>query len=258
MADSQRAALDGVHTRLPWPRSPDGPSVDPFTHRTFALPEDVADGVLSRSRTARVVPFAIPLAAMALVVAPDDMGGRSRPYAVSSLFANRATAAEASIVGWIAQRVPIRLPHEGGTVEQWIRAAHREVMASLGTQQAAAEFDDEEDGIGLTASLMYLSGQLSGAEQADMRLGTAQARRLAVSFCPTGADVDLFVVEGAAMLSGGAARLSVGGMALRDRVGADQLDRLLRRWTETLAWLAEADWNSRATPDAPRRAVAAR
>jgi hypothetical protein len=235
----RRVALDGVAMSLPWPALPDRSAPGELAHRTVTLPDRTCEALFRLAKQLRTVPFASLLAALGLMVAADEPPAGPR-RAVTSMFANRATAMERSAVGWLSTRVPVPLPAVSGPVSEYVRAAHRELMRTLAAERTPWP-DGSGDEPGMSVSVLYLSAELSGAEQAELRMGDARVRRLAVSFCPTGADVDLFVVEGAAMLSGESAPLAIGGTSVCVRVGQRQLDELVNGWAVAAELLVRAD-----------------
>ncbi|MFL6123332.1 condensation domain-containing protein [Actinophytocola sp.] len=245
----RRAALRGTTHALPWRRMPDEGDGDSLAHTTISLPDDVSDKLFESAKEIRVLPFAAAVAAFALMAA--GAGGVDR-YTVTSMFACRLTRAADDVVGWLANRVAVVIPQWTGTVEDVVRAAHGEVMAALDKQRVPLE-QHGNTGHNLTASLLYLSEQLSGATQTDMRMGRAAARRLAVSFCPTGADVDLFLAEGVRQLTGEQPRLAVGGVSVRSRVGHAQLRDLVTSCAGALEVVASVPWRTCTAADALAR-----
>jgi hypothetical protein len=245
----RRADLRGTTHALPWRRMPDDVDVDSLAHATFSLSDDVSDKLFELTKEARVLPFAAAVAAFTLMIA---CAGRPDRYTVTSMFGCRLTRAADEVVGWLANRVAIVTPQWMDTVGEVVRAAHREVMAALDKQRVPLE-QHENAGDDLTASLLYLSERLSGARQTELRVGAASARRLAVSFCPTGADVDLFLAEGVRQLTGEQPRLVVGGVSVRSRVGHAQLHDLVTCWAKALEVVASVSWRTCSAADALAR-----
>lgn len=239
-------ALAGTKVGLPWRRVPDLVQPDELTHSTMSLPDAVSEVLLARARELRVVPFAVALAAFALVVANAEPPAGER-HAVTSMFAARSTRAEQAVVGWLSNQVAVVTPQWTATVEDCVRAAQREVMAALDAQRVPVGVEGPPESDDLTASLMYLPAQLSGGTQTDLLLGTAAARRMAVSFCPTGADVDFLIAERMRRLTGEEPRLAVGATSVRGRVGTEQLADLVTQWAEALAVLASVPWHTPAS-----------
>ena len=248
---ARRAALTGATLGLPWTRMPDRSAPGDLAHHTVPLPDTVGTRLLRRARDLRVVPAAPSLAAFGLLLAaagghrPDRPDSAAR-HALTSLFAAREQPEEQDVVGWFANAVAVAVPPPRGTVTAYVRAAQRELMAALDAQRVSAarlDLPTGDDAGRITASLLYLPARLSGGDQEQMRIGDATARRLAVSFCPTGADLDLLVVEGTPRLTGERAVLTLGATSARDRVGRAQLTDLVTRWAEALTALAEVDWD---------------
>jgi hypothetical protein len=198
----------------------------------------VGGRIFALARRARVIPFAVVLAAFGLVVAEDAENGV--PRAVGSLFANRESVQERSVVGWFSRVVPVVLPAPRATTEDYVRAVHRELMSALNTQKVPFDLPLRPEAAGLTASVLYVPLELSGGTQTSMRIGDATIRRQAVSFCPAGADIDLYVTEGTPMLNGATRQLAIGGLATV--VNEPVLQMVTRRWAATLCCLSESDW----------------
>ncbi|MBK7622416.1 MAG: hypothetical protein IPJ14_07060 [Kineosporiaceae bacterium] len=244
----------GVHT-------PPGDVEHPEAEQFLALDEDVAAALHAAIRTGRSTMLAV--AAAALVAgcvdavelrrsadpASADAGPPVRPpLALRSTFAAREDADEQAVVGGLATEVVLRLPTREGTIAQYLRTVRAEVFQALADQRVPWELvqDVLADGVpgGPTCAMVYLPKDLSGGRQAGRRLGEAIATRTAVSICPTGADLDLFVIEGAPpMRRVQSAALTLGASSWCGHTPTE-LDAVLRRWADSLDLLARTDWGT--------------
>jgi hypothetical protein len=239
MASRRRDALADATAELPWsPAAPGSGESAELTSFAVDIPDSVGSRIFELARRARVIPFAVVLAAFGLVVAEDAEDGS--PRVVGSLFANRESAEERSVVGWLSRVVPVVLPTARATTADYIRAVHRELMAALSTQKVPFDMPFRPDAAGVTASVLYVPLELSGGTQTRMRIGNATIQRQAVSFCPAGADIDLYVTEGTPMLSGATRQLAIGGLATV--VNEPLLQVLTRRWAAMVRSLSESEW----------------
>jgi hypothetical protein len=241
----RRSALAGHALRWPpaGPRDPDqgaGP-----VEETMYLGEPEVSPFLSRVRRSGGSVFsAVALAFALALLKPADR------VVLTSTFACRMSKLEESVVGWFANEVAIPLPALAGSVAQNLRALRGCLIRALNDQAAPYELvvggrpPHGEQG-GATVSLLYLPAQLSGADQTSMRIGAAEVDRCRVTLCPTGADVDLYVVEGPAATAGGnPATLSIGAMSGHGGPGREALAGLLARWRDAIGRLGRLDWRT--------------
>ena len=240
--EHRRAALEGTTPGLSWMGRPDSDDEDLLGYHTVALPDETGDTLAAKAKGARTVPFAATVAALGLIAAATDRDADGARHVITSMFAARITPDEQDAVGWLSNRTAVVVPPPGGTVHDLVRAAHRETMSAMDSQRVPLE---PAAGAGLSVSVLYLPGRLSGGLQAEMAIGAARARRLSVSFCPTGADVDLLVTEGVRWLTDGTrSRLAVAGIAARARVGEEQLATLVSAVAHALELLATTSWST--------------
>jgi hypothetical protein len=241
----RRAALEGhtLHWPLEWERNPH--QTDDLVERVVALDQHAAAPFLRRIRTCGGSVFAATALAFATIAGlrPADR------VALTSTFACRETIVEEGVVGWFSNEVAIPLPPLSGTVSEALATLRDRLVAALNDQTAplclvAPEQRHPETGpTGVTVSLLYLPSQLAGADQTSMRIGDATADRRRVTICPTGADVDLFVIE-QPITSGGPVALTLGAMSGRGGLGGQALDELLSRWRAAVVRLGRMDWRT--------------
>ncbi|MFG2652946.1 condensation domain-containing protein [Streptomyces sp. NPDC048436] len=210
------------------------------------LDDDVVAALRDRIRQVRGTMLAVGAQALALSAAtarPDV------PLALTTTLAARLPKEEA-VVGRLANDAVIVVPARTGTVKEHLTAIRAQIFAALLEQRTPYErIEDALDGsaapTGVSFSLLFLPGTLSGGTQRDAYLGGARATRAAVSVCSTGADVDLFMVERPPPRGDGTRPLlRVGATARRGRVAEEDVHRILTAWTGTLARLARLDWAS--------------
>jgi hypothetical protein len=238
----RRAVVAGALDR--WPvGATAAPAADPArgTERYLAIDDDVARAVQDRLRSERSTLLAVVAAAAVIGVVPG-----ADPLALRSTFVGRETVADQLVVGAMATQVVLRTPPAVGTVAGLLRGLRAEVFACLSAQRVAYEqvADTLAPGPtdGASVAMVVLPKDLSGGTQRDLSVGGARASRTAVSVCPTGADIDLFVLEGAPpMQTVEHAELTIGACSWRgDSDG--WVDRLLVRWRAALGALASIDW----------------
>jgi hypothetical protein len=239
------AGLDGAAHGLPrWDAVDAGGSTGAtMVEHGVDLPDDVVERLRARIRRAAGSTFAAGLAAV-VAASPREP---ARPVAVTSTFAARDPGAEERVVGWLSNDVALVLPAPRGTVGDYLRAVRGEIFAVLGDQRVPFGRLREEAAIvheeGVSVSLLYLPGQLSGGgDRPPPRPGAATVRRAAVSVCPTGADVDLFLLEVPPPRADGA-RPMVRLGALSGPAHRAAAETLLGRWRDALVALADIEWN---------------
>jgi hypothetical protein len=245
-SEAGRSAIRRRHERLadaaaavPVAREPGSTDPDDLVSQTIGLPDEVVRAVRHRTEAVRVTPFAVAMTALALAVGQGDGA-----LLIRSTFACREEEDEERAVGWLSNELSLRLPPPtAGTVREHLRSVHTELIAAL-TDQWIPSPDDGGDQPGMVVSMLYLPAALSGAAQTELRVGDCRVRRTAVSVCPSGADVDLLVVERPLMASGETPELALGGTARSARVGGAQLSWLLSRWAAAYSTLSAIDWDS--------------
>jgi hypothetical protein len=157
---------------------------------------------------------------------------------------------ENAVVGRFANEAVLVLPPRDGTIGQYLSEVRRDVFAALGEQRVpyeelAASLDPTGAGDRLSVSLLFLPATLSGGVPRARRLGSVDARRTAAGICPTGADLDLFVVESPPPLADGARPLlRVGVMTARPDISAALAGRWLDGWAAAIAELSNSEWTT--------------
>lgn len=245
----RRAALAGSSHVWPLASQPDRADPAELLELRQDLPEDATASLFRCARGCGSTPFSLALAALAVAFGHRQPDGA---LAVLSTFVSRETEADERVVGRLSTDVAIRVPPVAGTLAGYLRELRRELMLALNDQKVPADLvlPRVSDRAGLTVSLMYLPAQLRGADRPAARIGAALVERGRGSLCPTGADVDLFVLDDSS-LRHPADRLCLGGFAGRHRVGERQLSSLLGTWAATLARLAELDPTNDLLPPTP-------
>lgn len=248
----RRAAIDGHTLRWPlrWERDPQ--QTEDLVEQVADLDIDVTAAFLSRIRSCGGSVFSAAVLAFAVA----NLGPADR-VALTSTFACRETKAEEGAVGWFSNEVAIPLPPLVGTVSEALRALRTRLAGALNDQAAPHPLvvgnppGGDRPG-GLTVSLLYLPAQLAGGDQTSMRIGAATVDRTRVTICPTGADVDLYVVEKRADTGGPA--LSLGTMSGRGGLGREALAQLLDQWRAAITRLGRMDWRTEQVRPAVRAA----
>lgn len=237
----RRATVAGALDR--WPVGPSDKTAEPDhgTERYLAIDDRVAGVVKDKLRTERSTLLAVAAAAAVLGAVPS-----AEPLALRSTFVSRESAAEETVVGAMATQVVLRTPPVTGTIAVYLQGLRAEVFACLGAQRVAYELVADTlaagPADGASVAMVVLPEDLSGGTQRDLLVGGARAERTAVSVCPTGADIDLFVLEGAPpMQTVGPAALTIGACSWRGDDSA-WVDTLLARWRAGFAALADTDW----------------
>lgn len=239
----RREHLTDAGQRWPLPVTADEQAPATVLDRFAALDGTVADALLAKVREARgtlLAAGAIALAAMA--------GGAGPPLALRTTLAGREGPDEA-VVGWFANEAVLRLPPRNGTVLEYATALRAEVFGALTDQRIPYDLvaDALPEGApgGPSVALVFLPGALTRGPQREYRVGDAIAQRSGVSICPTGADIDFFLLENPPPMSTTPrAALTAGVLASTDVVSPDALEQLLQRWTAALAALAAIPWSS--------------
>ncbi|WP_329383960.1 hypothetical protein [Streptomyces sp. NBC_01716] len=189
----------------------------------------------------------LAVTAQALALSAGATSDPRTPLALTTTLAARRPDEE-GVVGRFSTDGVLVVPPRTGTVKDHLSALRREVFTILTEQRVP--YDQLEGALqgpladdGLSFSLLFLPNQLSGGEQNERTLAGLEATRVGVSICPTGADVDLFVVEHPPPLENGhRPLLRIGAMSSRTSVTRGDLDRILTNWMTTLRTLADTDW----------------
>lgn len=238
----RRAALVGHRERwpLPLPRDPDrnGDMVE----QTRELDPVTAAPFLHKVRTTGGSVFTATALAWGLAYPAERV-------ALSTSFACRQNRAEEEAVGWFANRVTIPLPPFDGPFVGVARAMRGRLVTALNDQAAPYRLVTPDgaagDRDGWTVSLLYLPKQLAGGSQTWMRIGGATAACRQVTVCPTGADLDLYVVEQpGGEATPGALGLTLGAISSRGGPDRPVLTELLDRWRDTIIQLGHSDWRA--------------
>lgn len=247
--DAARERAGGL-SRAWWPEilTTGEPCGTPTESGMRDLDDAAAEALSARCRAARASIF--PLALLSLQLLQSDP---VTPRAVISTFAARESEEDYVTVGHLAVDVLVPATLRGLTVHEALTAIRDDVFDILGTpavpwQEAAAETGVAS---GLTVSVLYLPAQLSGGSTS----ASSHVTRASISVCPTGADLDLFVIERPPVDDQGRTPLlRLGGMLNRQADGFD-LTAVLERWAACLMELATTDtpW-----PELPWPAVASR
>lgn len=254
--ERRRAAVRGALRG--WPLSTEGDPGDPQTvvERFLALDDGAAAALLGQVRSARGSLLAVAAAALAAGVAEDP----STRLALRSTFAARESTAEERVVGWFANEAVLVLPPRRGTVLEYADTLRSSIFGALTDQRVS--YPDLDDVLSSgpasapSCALVFLPKTLSGGQQAG-RLGDAGATRTAISVCPTGADIDFFLIEESPTTDGPRALLTIGATTSRGVATPEEVDRMLERWATALAALAVCDWRSTPIGAIPRRPDAA-
>lgn len=218
----------------------------PRARAVLDLPDDVAQALLTRSRQHRTSLLA-PLLVAAQLLQPDP----ATPRAVVSTLVGRADAEQWAAFGHLATDVwlPVRL--RGLRVADAVRAVRDDVLRVVTalpvdwrvTRETAAGTD------GVTLSVLYLPAQLSGGAPGG---GDGRVTRAAVSICPTGADVDLCVVESPPPDATGARPLVRLVAEVNSTDAGVDAPALLAAWADVAAAVAASDWDTTGWPSLMR------
>lgn len=266
-AEQRAAAVAAAAPRLEgcsatWTAPGPAPDGSPRLRALLDLPDDVAGELRARCRVARTSPLAPVLVALQLLQ-PDPV----TPRAVVSTLVGREAEPEWQVVGHLATDVwvPVRL--RGLAVADAVTAVRNTVLEVLASPPAswldtAGVLTD--DGAGATLSVLYLPAELSGgsgtaaggagpsagsgAPQAEGAAPSARVSRAAVSVCPTGADVDLCVIEHPPVDADGLApALRLVAEVHRPGCGFDA-ETFLAAWAATITALSRCDWAATGWP----------
>lgn len=237
----RRARVAGALDRWPVGSARAASDTGRGTERYLAIDDHVADRIREKLRTERSTLLAVAAAAAVLGAVPS-----AEPLALRSTFVSRGSAAEEAVVGAMATQVVLRTPRATGTIAAYLHDLRAEVFACLGAQRVSSELVADTLALGApdgaSVALVVLPRDLSGGTQRDLDVAGARAERTAVSVCPTGADLDLFVLEGAPpMQTVEPAHLTIGACSWRGDDAA-WVDAFLARWCAGFAALAETDW----------------
>lgn len=240
---SRRTALAGHTLRWPLLGDPLPDQRGRLVEETVHLDAESAGPFLQRVRTTGGSVLSAAVLALALAA---DLGPADR-VALTSTFACRQSGLEEGVVGWFSNEVAIPLPQLAGTVTDLMRSLRSRLGAALNDQAAPHELvarqrpEDYRDGS--TVSLLYLPAQLTGSDQRSLPIGAASASRGRVTICPTGADVDLYLIEESNTAGGvGPAMLTLGAMSCRGEFTGAALKQLLARWQDSIRKLGSMDW----------------
>jgi hypothetical protein len=225
------------------------------------LPDDVAAALQERCRQARTSVLAPALVALQ-ILQPDPL----LPRAVVSTLACRETDDDWATVGHLATDVWVPVSLRGLTVAEAVRSVRDDFLDVLGQvphywRESADQLDGGLSGGG-TVSVLYLPAQLSGGgDTAASPTPVRGVTRAAVSICPTGADLDLFLVEHPPVDGQGRRpALRLGGELHRGG-SHEGLARFLDAWADVLTRLAgDEPWEALGWPalaDAARRGLPA-
>lgn len=264
--ERRRAAVRGAWHH--WPglepvgvHASPGDAEPPEAEQFLAVDDDLARALQAAIRRGRSTMLAVgAVALVAGCVDATELRRRSDPaaapagppvrppLALRSTFAAREDADEQAVVGGLATEVVLSLPTREGTIAEYLRSVRAEIFQALADQRVPWELvqDVLADGVpgGPTCAMVYLPKDLSGGRQSGRRLGEAIATRTAVSICPTGADLDLFLIDGAPpMRRVQPAALTLGASSWCGHTPAE-LDAVLRRWADSLDLLARTDWGT--------------
>jgi hypothetical protein len=250
----RQGAVAGAWLRWPMTGSPDPTDPDEPAERFVDFGDDLTRALRDQVRRARGSMLAVGAAALALSASPDA----SVPLALTSTLAARETLAEENVVGWLSNDAIFSIPVCSGTLSEYLTLIRGEIFAALRDQRAPYErvgqaLHGGQVGAGLSFALLYLPSSLSGGNQMSAEDGGAAVRRAAVSICPTGADVDVFMVEQPPYLNEEPPpllRLGVSGR--RGVLGTAGAERILNGWVAAMTLLAREDW-----ADTPASAVRA-
>lgn len=241
-----------------WTAPVPAPSEGSSLRALLDLPDDVAEALRARCRGAHSSPLAPMLVALQLLQ-PDPV----TPRAVVSTLVGREADPEWQVVGHLATDVwvPVRL--QGLTVAEAVTAVRNGVLDVLASPPASwldTAGALAHDGTGATLSVLYLPAELSGGSgttgatghaEAPRAQGAARAARVsraAVSVCPTGADVDLCVIEHPPMDADGLApALRLVAEVHRPECGFDA-ETFLGAWLTTITALSRCDWATTGWP----------
>lgn len=254
----QRARLGHFQDRLPLAGNlscpgPSGPTgaAGSAVSRTVTVDGRVVRGIDERAKALRAGRFATALTALTLTVAPRLTG----PTLLYSTFACRETEVEENTVGWLSNRVPLPLPGVDRSVARFVGDLRRVLVDALRTQKlppAGIAAAAAGTGAGPTVSVQFLPAALTDAGPRSVpRIGAATVHQHTISMCPSGADVDLYVLDQQAMVEPPhRPGLALSASSHPDLLDGAGLDSLLDDWTTAMATLADIDWDHVSMSDA--------
>ncbi len=239
----RRDQLTDALRRWPIDAQPGPPDAEELAQVTVDVADDDAYELLRRLYGTADSPFGVAAVALRIALAVPD----GKTYLLGSTVAGRETDEEGTVVGWFSTEAMIGVPAGTGPVAACLAGVRRAVLTALGDQlvpEALLRDAGVDPGGGLALSMMFLPNQLSGgAGGVAPAIGAARAVRTAVDICPTGADLDLFLVEEPPPGEDGTRPLLRLGAVSQPRITSDeQVRALLHRWRAALAALAWADW----------------
>lgn len=234
-----------------WPIEVEGgtSAPDDTVEHFIAVDDTIAMLLQDKVRRMRGSMLAVGALALALSVAEDA----APPLALRTTVAGRESTAEERVVGWFANEVVLRIPPRNGIVAEMLTTLRGEIFAALSDQRVPYALVDSALPHGAvhgpSCALVYLPGRLSGGEQVVHRLGNATVTRTAVSVCPTGADIDFFMIEDVPPKGDRPHALLMLGASTERRVASQAtVDGLLERWLGVLTTLATCDWQRTPVP----------
>lgn len=243
----RREAAAGASRR--WAVALEGHGEDPeeVVELFLGVDDDVTTALRERLRAARGSLLAAGATALAAGVADDP----EATLALRSTLAGRESTAEQGVVGWFANSAVLALPSRRGTVLEYATALRGMIFEALTAQRVPYELVDDVLAPGTaggpSCAVVFLPRGLSGGDRTEYPLGGALASRTAVSVCPTGADIDFFLIEeGPPIGDTPPALLTVGARSRRAVASPQEVEMLLERWVRALYVLAGRDW--RTTP----------
>jgi hypothetical protein len=243
----QRARVAGAWHR--WPVPDLGKPAADATEEIVDLADATSLALRERVRRTKGSLLAVGAVALAFATVADPVV----PLALRSTVAARSTVAEERVVGRFSNDVVLVLPPPAGTLAEHLRAVRGDIFAALSDQCAPYELVRSAmtvESEGLSFGLLFLPANLSGGDQTAARVGRAVASRAAVSICPTGADLDMFMVENPpAGANGDRPLLRLGVADRRGRVGATGAGLILDRWSAAMELLACLDWDRASARD---------
>ncbi len=229
----------GAAAGRPLPRQVDRTSL---VEDTLDVDPGTADALRVLQRRTRGSALGITATALALAL-PTDPDSR---LAFRSTLAARENAQEESVVGWFAGEALVVLPARRGSVGDHMREVRAAIFGALADQRVPYPrvrdvLDDPGPDAGPTIGLLYLPAQLSSGQPHSAADGVA-VERSAVAVCPTGADLDVYVLDSPPPdASGARVPLRLGAATTRAILEPEALSDLLRRWVRALQVLAAAD-----------------
>ncbi|MEV4112096.1 condensation domain-containing protein [Nonomuraea sp. NPDC049695] len=246
--DRRLRSVKGAWRQWPVSVGTSGPCPDPRADLPgghIDIDVETATALRERVRKARGSMLAVAAAALRMAFA----GALPAPLALTTTFAARETQAEAAVVGLLATEGVLALPPLSGTVNDYLRVLRDEIFAALADQRLPYESVAPHLGgpaAGLSMALLYLPEQLTGGKQRDLLVGTARAARTGLMICPSGADVDLFMLEQPPPVEDGLRpALRLGAQSGSSAVDDATVNHILHGWARMVHVLAGQNWSAR-------------